>query len=377
MNDFAALSEAKSVPDRAAPWQEPVRGGYPDAGTFGLSGVDQLHAMLAGRSPRPPISRLTGLQLVEVGEGTAAFQLPMTQWLCAPQGAISLGPITIAADAAVACAIQTALPPATPFTTSELSLRLLSPVHPGGTLTARGKLIQSRRTIALAEVGVLDEDEQIVAHGSSLCFVAAPGKPGPPAPAGSVADLESVPEPARGPDHSPDPYLRPTAGQILSEDVWQTTSGLGVLLGQLAGELPMPPIHHLTGLRPTTAAQDEVRFVMPASEWLCAPAARRVQGGAVALLAETALSAAIQTRLPAGTAFAPVDLKVNYLRPLTADGRLARADGRVVHSGRRIAIAGAEVFDADGKPIALATGSAMLLPGRAASLRAGGDVPAR
>jgi uncharacterized protein (TIGR00369 family) len=73
--------------------------------------------------------------------------------------------------------------------------------------------------------------------------------------------------------------------------------------------------------------------------------------------------------MPAGTAIAPVDLKVNYLRPLAADGRLARAHGRVVHSGRRIAVAAAEVSDADGRPIAVATGSAMVLPGRPASLR--------
>jgi uncharacterized protein (TIGR00369 family) len=375
MNEFAPAPKAAPDPDRAAPWQEPVRGGYPPADIFRLSGAEQLRAMLAGRTPQPPISHLTGLTLRDVGAGTAAFQIPMTEWLCAPQGAISIGPITIAADAAVACAIQTALGPATPFTTSELSLRLLSPVHPGGSLTARGKLIQSRRTIALAEVTVFDEDERIVAHGSSLCLVAAPLSPAPaPAPAVGAPDAAPISAQAQV-QHSPDPYLRPTEGKILAEDVWQTTSGLDVMLGQVAGELPMPPIHHLTGLRPTVAAKDEVTFVMPASEWLCAPAPGRVQGGAVALLAETALSAAIQTRLPAGTAFAPVDLKVNYLRPLAADGRLARAVGRVVHSGRRIAVAGAEVFDADGKAIAVATGSAMLLPGRPASLRMASDPP--
>ncbi len=359
-----------SDPDRSSPWQEPVRGGYPDAGLFGLTGVEQLQAMLSGRSPRPPISHLTGLQLVEVGEGTAAFRLPLTEWLRAPQGAISIGPITIAADAAVACAIQTALPPATPFTTSELSLRLLSPVHPGGSLTARGKLIQVRRTIALAEVALFDEADTLVAHGSSLCFVAAPLSPRPSPPADSD-DAGSLSGTEPEPQARPDPYVRRTAGQVLPESVWQTTSGLDVLLGQMAGQLPMPPIQDLTGLRPSGARQDEVTFVMPASEWLCAPARGRVQGGAVALLAETALSAAIQVRMPAGTAIAPVDLKVNYLRPLAADGRLASARGCVVHSGRRIAVANAEVSDADGKPIAVATGSAMILPDRPASLRPG------
>jgi uncharacterized protein (TIGR00369 family) len=82
------------------------------------------------------------------------------------------------------------------------------------------------------------------------------------------------------------------------------------------------------------------------------------------------LSAAIQTTLPAGTALAPIDLKVNYLRPLSSDGREATARGTIAHAGRRIAVAHAEVRDADGKQVALATGSAMILPGRAASLAA-------
>jgi uncharacterized protein (TIGR00369 family) len=147
-------------------------------------------------------------------------------------------------------------------------------------------------------------------------------------------------------------------------------SGLDVLLEQLAGRLPWPPISRLTGLVPSAASSGQVTFTMPATEWLCAPPRGRVQGGAVAMLAETALSAAIQTRMAAGTAIAPVDLKVNYLRPLAADGRPASARGQVVHAGRRVAVAGAEVVDADGRPVAVATGSAMVLPGRVASLRA-------
>lgn len=83
--------------------------------------------------------------------------MPLSQWLASSNGTVSIGPIAIPADAAVACAIQTALPAATPFSTSELSLRLLSPTRPGGTLTATGKLIALRQTIGLAEVAVTDE----------------------------------------------------------------------------------------------------------------------------------------------------------------------------------------------------------------------------
>jgi uncharacterized protein (TIGR00369 family) len=376
---------AESEPERAgdrpaapsAPWEEPPRGGYPEPRHFAQPGIDQLRAMLARRAPAPPISRLTGMRVSEAGGARAAFQMPATGWLLSSQGRSSIGPLTMVADGAVACAIQTKLPPATPFTTSELSLRLLRPVPLTGLLTARGRLIQLRRQLALSEVAVLDDGDELIAHGSSLLYVApqitdllALGESDDRLPVAAAPDAAAPDNGAMDVDGDPDPWARPPLGEVLPDEVWARMSGLEVFQAQLAGELPMPPIHFLTGLEPTDVAVGEASFTMPATEWLCAPLRGRVQGGAVALLAEAALSGAIQTTIPAGTAVTPVDLKVNYLRPLAADRRRAMARGRVVHSGRRIAVANAEVFDADGKPVAVATGSAMLLPGRPASLAA-------
>jgi uncharacterized protein (TIGR00369 family) len=263
----------------------------------------------------------------------------------------------------MACAIQMELPPATPLTTAELSLRLLRPAPAGGSITARGRVIDVRRTIALAEVTVTDQDERLIAHGSSLC-VLAPGS-------GHAIAVEVSPPRRPGPvdaAQGPDPWQRPAIGEVLPQDVWERMTGLEVLRAQLGDELPAPPIQHLTGLRATEASERQATFAMPAAEWLCAPIPGRVQGGAVALLAEAGLSGAIQTTVPVRTALAPIDLKVNYLRPLAADGRLASAVGRVLHSGRRVAVATAEVVDAEGRPVAVATGSGMLLPGRAVAL---------
>jgi uncharacterized protein (TIGR00369 family) len=64
--------------------------------------------------------------------------------------------------------------------------------------------------------------------------------------------------------------------------------------------------------------------------------------------------------LPVGHALHPVELKINLLRPLASDGRVAHARGRLVHSGRRVAVVGGELSDADGRAIAVATGSALL-----------------
>jgi uncharacterized protein (TIGR00369 family) len=169
-------------------------------------------------------------------------------------------------------------------------------------------------------------------------------------------------------DHdSPDPYERPAAGEVLPQEVWDRMSGLEVLEAQVAGELPRPPVSHLFGLAPIEVDEGRATFVLPATEWLCSPL-HTVEGGVIAMLADAALASAIQTTVPAGAALAMVDLKVNFLRPARPDGRDLVARGTVIHRGRTVSVANAEVRNADDKPVALATGSAMILEGRPASL---------
>jgi uncharacterized protein (TIGR00369 family) len=91
-----------------------------------------------------------------------------------------------------------------------------------------------------------------------------------------------------------------------------------------------------------------------------------VQGGAVAVLAGAAIDAAMQTAAPDGQRFVALELKLNYLRPLASDGREATARATLVHGGRRTAVARAEVVDADGKAIAVASGSAIATPATSA-----------
>jgi uncharacterized protein (TIGR00369 family) len=346
-------------------WLEPVRGGHPDASFGSLSGYELLREQLSGeRFPKPPLAHLTGLRIVEVERGSVVFELPLTGWLRSPQGAISIGPMTIPADAALALAILSTLGPGVRLTTSELSLRVLAPARPEGRLIARASLMHTRRTIGLSEVTVTDEHGRLLAHGTSLCFIVDN--------AGAAARSE-VPEPPRAaprPDTyaSPDPWQREPLGEVIDQATWDRLSGLEVAQGMIAGELPQPPIHHLIGLETRAVTDGAATFALPATRWLCAPPPGRLQGGTVALLAESALSTAIQTTLPPATALAPIDLKVNFLRPALADGRDLIAHGRVAHRGRRLAVANAEVLDADNRRVALATGSAMILPGRPATL---------
>jgi uncharacterized protein (TIGR00369 family) len=327
-----------------------------------LPGLDRLRAQLAEDDfPRPPLAHLTGLQLVEVGLGSAVFEMPLTGWLLSPQGAISVGPLAIPADAALALAVMSTLPAGAQMTTSELSLRVLAPARPGGRLIARGTLLHARRTIALSEATLTDDHGRLLAHGTSLVYIISPE-------AGVDGAFNGASEQAATTYDTPDPYEREPSGDVIDQATWDRMTGLEALEALIAGTLPHAPINVLTGIRPVAASEGEVTFVMPATRWLCAPPPGRLQGGAVALIAETACSCAIQTTLPAGVALAPVDLKVNYLRPAASDGRDLVAVGRVMHRGRRTAVATAEVRDSDERLIALATGSAMVLPGRPAAL---------
>ena len=344
----------------AAPWREPVRGDYPHPSTAGLAGVEQLRALIE-RGAAPPIGRLVGMALNDVGLGGASFSMPATRWLLSPQGVISCGTLAILADGPLGCAVHSALPPATAYSTSELSLRLLRPARAGGTLVARARLVHGGRSLALSAVQITDGRGRLLADGSSLCFVR------------SLRPDRDLPSPAAAPNgdatpaEGPDPYERPALGHVLEQAIWAQMSGLQVLQGQIAGELPRPPIHYLTGVRPIEVGPREAVFTLPCHEWLCSPL-RTVEGGVIAMLADSALVSAIQTTAPPGAAVAAIDLKVNFLRPVRPDGRELVAHGRVRHAGRTISVAEADVVDADGKAVALATGSAMVLPGRAAAL---------
>jgi uncharacterized protein (TIGR00369 family) len=326
------MKKLERIPSLLEPWQEPVRGGYPDIAMLGLSGLEQLRAGITGHRPRPPLGHLTGLQLIELTTGSAVVEMPLTEWLCGSSGSISIGALALPADVALACAVQTTLPPATLMTTTELSLRLLAQARPDTSVIARGRLVHAKGTVALSEASLTDAHGRLLAHGTSLCFVPPPLSPAPDPPAAL--------EPFVGPTYeTPDPWKR-----------------------ELDGELPVPPIGRLTGLRSAAADEGAATFLLPATEWLSIAPRGRINGGVIALLAETALTAAIGGAAPAVTAVESVDIKVNYLRPLAADGRDALARATVVHTGRRRAIANVEVRDADDRLVALATGSAVLSP---------------
>ncbi|MBJ7597699.1 PaaI family thioesterase [Candidatus Nephthysia bennettiae] len=344
-------------------WREPVRGFYADPHLLARPGLAALEAFSDGHQLPPPIHYLSGLTFEAAAAGTARFSMPASRWLLSAQGLISGATLALLVDGPLGCAVQTRLPQATPYSTAELSLSFLRPVNDrSGVLVGTARSVHAGRTVGLAEADVIDGGGRRVAVASTRCAVL----PRIELPEGFAS--EPLPEPVEPAWDTPHPYLRPAVGAIQPQEVFDRLSGLDVLGGCVSGQVARPPLAHLFGVRPVSAEAGSSEWTMPASEWLCAPVPGRLYGGATAMIAGLAVEGSIETTVPAGTAFATVDLKVYFVRPVMPDGRDLRARGTVVHRGRTVAVATSEVLDADGRQVAVATGSGLLLPGRPAAL---------
>ena len=91
-----------------------------------------------------------------------------------------------------------------------------------------------------------------------------------------------------------------------------------------------------------------------------------VHGGVLATLIDTATFWAVFLRLPQDAGLVNIDLKLNYLRPVSS-GTIT-ATGKCIRSGRAISYAQARVADASGKLLAHGTSTLMSLPGKAIHL---------
>jgi len=129
-----------------------------------------LEAMIRGEVPPPPVARLVGMRLVEIGDGEARFELEADPERHAnPMGTVHGGVLCDVADAAMGCAYASRLGEGESFTTVELKINFLRPVS-SGLLAANARVVQGGRTIGLVECDVVAADGSLVARASSTCM---------------------------------------------------------------------------------------------------------------------------------------------------------------------------------------------------------------
>ena len=148
---------------------------------------------------------------------------------------------------------------------------------------------------------------------------------------------------------------------VVSAETLKSYDGIGFLKAMIAGELPQPPMCELLGFRLIEIDQGRAAFEGTPGFRHYNPIGV-VHGGLAATMLDSALGCAVHSTLPAGDAYTTLELKVNLVRAITKDTGPLRAEGRIVHRGRTVATADADLKDAEGKLYAHGSTTCMIFP---------------
>jgi uncharacterized protein (TIGR00369 family) len=138
-------------------------------------------------------------------------------------------------------------------------------------------------------------------------------------------------------------------------------AGLDYVRAIASGELPPPPIAVLMRMHPVELEPGRAVFEGQPGEEHYNPIGV-VHGGYAATLLDSVLGCAVHTTLPAGVGYTTLGLEVKLVRPITREIELVRAEGEVLHRGRRQATAQARLTDpATGKLLAHGTATCLIV----------------
>jgi uncharacterized protein (TIGR00369 family) len=150
-------------------WEDPIAA---FAAGKALSGIDYMNEMIAGRIAPPPIMRLMGFRLKEVGEGLAVFECEPGEQHYNPIGVVHGGLAMTLLDSAMGCCVHTRLPANTGYTTLEAKVNLVRAITgKTGTIRATGKVIHLGGKTATAEGRLEDAAGKLLAHGTTTCII--------------------------------------------------------------------------------------------------------------------------------------------------------------------------------------------------------------
>ncbi|EBA14942.1 thioesterase family protein [Roseobacter sp. SK209-2-6] len=137
-----------------------------------ISGLDFMTGILEGRLPGPPIAALLGYHLHEVAAGRAVFRGTPEFKVTNPMGTVHGGWYGTLLDSAMACAVMTAVPKGSVYTTLEYKINILRSIPIGLTIDCIGEIDHVGRSTGIAHGEIRGiEDGKLYATGSTTCIV--------------------------------------------------------------------------------------------------------------------------------------------------------------------------------------------------------------
>ena len=128
-------------------------------------------------------------------------------------------------------------------------------------------------------------------------------------------------------------------------------AGLDFLRGLVDGSMPAPPFAEVADVAPLTADNGRVVFMGTPSRRFYNPMGM-IHGGWISLLLDTAMGCAVHSALPAGHAFATIEMKTVYARALREEHGPVTCEPVLLHRGGQLASAEGQILDREGRLVA-------------------------
>jgi uncharacterized protein (TIGR00369 family) len=146
---------------------------------------------------------------------------------------------------------------------------------------------------------------------------------------------------------------------VVPVDVIRPLSGYEFMKALRDGRFPRPPIANLVDFQLVEVELGRAVFAATPGEEHYNPLGS-VHGGYISTLLDSCMGCAVHTRLGPGQGFTSLEIKVNFVRRVSAETGPMRAEGKVIHLGGQIATAEGRLMDADGRLLAHGTTTCLI-----------------
>ncbi|MEE8479665.1 MAG: PaaI family thioesterase [Desulfobacterales bacterium] len=130
-------------------------------------------------------------------------------------------------------------------------------------------------------------------------------------------------------------------------DAASSISGFDYLKSILDGRINPPPVAMLVGYKISEVDNGYAVFELNPEEYHYNPFST-VHGGIISTLLDTTMTASVLSTLQKGISCSTVEIKVNFIRPITAKTEVLRCEARPIHVGKRLATVGGQLRDKNG-----------------------------
>jgi len=154
-------------------------------------------------------------------------------------------------------------------------------------------------------------------------------------------------------------YIGSKTYGTVSADRQKEMSGLEFVQGLARGTLPLNLLAQTLGYDVTEAESGRVIITVHPSEAHLNPYGT-VHGGVVATLLDSCMGLAVQSTLEKGLGQTTVEFKISLMRPITLQTGPVKAEGVVLHRGRRIGTAEGRLTDGQGRLLAHGTTTCLI-----------------